>query len=85
RSMLVPTAREGHELACASCGAPIHELKWLKSPSPKAKKSKASPSNGGYRQNKHDRRSYTRRKKKRKPTWKKALEEAFDLVEDIFD
>ncbi|MEM9394712.1 MAG: hypothetical protein AAGA38_12690 [Pseudomonadota bacterium] len=85
RSMLVPTAREGHELACASCGAPIHELKWLKSPSPKAKKSKPSPSNGGYRQNKHDQRSYTRRKKKRKPTWKKALEEAFDLVEDIFD
>jgi len=85
RTMLVPTARDGHELACASCGAPIHELKWLKSPSPKARKSKAPSKPTSYREAEMRPRKDKKRRKRRKPTWKKAFEEAFDLVEDIFD
>ena len=26
------TARQGHELACEACGAPLQEMKWLKAP-----------------------------------------------------
>lgn len=85
RTMLVPTAREGHELACASCGAPIHELKWLKSPAQKTKRPKAAPAQVAFQDYDRPVRKDKRRKKRRKPTWKKALEEAFDLVEDIFD
>lgn len=70
-----------HELACASCGAPLHNLKRLpkeprvdpvrntlaSKPKPKSKKGKA--------------------KKKKPSKWrlKDVFEEAFDLVEDIFD
>lgn len=89
RTMLVPTAREGHELACASCGAPIHELKWLKSPTKDRKKDKraapapSKPRHPDYRD--YDKYAYKRRKKRKKPVWKKALGEAVDLIEDIFD
>jgi hypothetical protein len=31
RQTLTLSARAGHELACGSCGAPLHEMKWLKS------------------------------------------------------
>jgi len=34
RTLLQPMARGGHELACGSCGAPLHEMKWLKAPVP---------------------------------------------------
>ncbi len=37
RTLLKPTARDGHELACGSCGAPLHEMKWLKQPEPARK------------------------------------------------
>ena len=30
RSVLRLTARDGHELACGSCGAPLHEMKPIK-------------------------------------------------------
>jgi hypothetical protein len=87
RAMLVPTARDGHELACASCGAPIHDLKWLKARDPERKAPKRAPAapyaaHRGRRPDPHD---YKRRKKRRKPLWKKALGEAVDLIEDIFD
>ncbi|WP_425092472.1 hypothetical protein [Tropicimonas sp. S265A] len=87
RSMLVPTARDGHELACSSCGAPIHELKWLKTREPGHKKLQRSTPHAPKKQRfDHDDRSgYKRRKKRRKPLWQKALGEAADLIEDIFD
>ncbi len=37
RTVLELTARGGHELACGSCGAPLHEMKALKPPSGSAK------------------------------------------------
>ncbi|RLJ59134.1 hypothetical protein BCF46_1278 [Litoreibacter meonggei] len=80
RTILKPTARDGHELACGSCGAPLHEMKWLKAPKPARKKpsplvSTLSP-----------RKSKPRLKKRRStPFWHRALEEIWDEVEDIFD
>lgn len=81
RTMLKLTARDGHELACGSCGAPLHEMKWLKAPEPAAapKRSKPTPRPNAYRVEK------PRKHKRRKPFWRKALEEVWDEVEDIFD
>ncbi|WP_298261407.1 hypothetical protein [uncultured Litoreibacter sp.] len=73
RSMLKPTARHGHELACASCGAPLHEMKWLKAP---AQPVKARPTKTFHS---------ARKRKPRKAFWRRALEEVWDEVEDIFD
>lgn len=99
RQTLQVTARDGHELACGACGAPLHEMKWLKAPEPeaKAKKSKPMQAPHGFAPQREDWRggkdwqggrddSYRRKKKKkRKSLFKKAFEEAFDVIEDIFD
>jgi ribosomal protein L34E len=88
RQVLQLTARGGHELACGACGAPLHEMKWLKAPEPsqpKKKPSRPMPAPHGRpsyaKPNKRKKTKY----KKRKPLWHKALEEAFDVIEDIFD
>lgn len=91
RAMLVPTARDGHELACSSCGAPLHEMKWLRAPAaeppaPRLATPAPYPTHGHKRPAKYADPYYSRRKRKRrKPMWKKALSEAVDLIEDIFD
>lgn len=84
RSMLKLTARDGHELACGSCGAPLHDLKWLKAPI--AEKPKRSPS----RSIKSDRSSprpvkRIKHVKRRKSRWKELIEDIWDEIEDIFD
>nr|WP_238941536.1 hypothetical protein [Jannaschia sp. Os4] len=71
------TARDGHELACGSCGAALHDMKPLKpdaaraaarhAPMPLAKPVKL------------------RKPKRRKPLWRKVLSEVIDEIEDIFD
>ena len=83
-------ARDGHELACGACGAPLHEMKWLKPPDPEhpVKRSPPRPAPHGHgvpRDGPMRPDDPRRRRKKRKPLWKKAFEEAFDLIEDIFD
>lgn len=90
RQTLKPTARDGHELACGACGAPLHEMKWLKPPEARRETAKRSPERpaphgfaGGDRR--RARPVKAKKKKRRKPMWKKALEEAFDVIEDIFD
>ena len=65
-----------HELACANCGAPLHDLKML----PKKAKGKAErvkPS--AVRQVS---KPVKKSKKKKLKSW---LSEAFDLLEDIID
>jgi hypothetical protein len=98
RQTLKLTARDGHELACGACGAPLHEMKWLKPPQPDrpVKRSPRAPAphggplpRGGWQgeegwQSHADPRS-RKKPKRRKSLWKKAMEEAFDLIEDIFD
>lgn len=83
RAALVLRGRDRHELACSSCGAPLHELKMLPvqrggdrelvdrpSPAYSSKKKQKKPS----------------KKRKRRTGWlKDVFEEAFDVLEDIFD
>ena len=86
KTMLKLTARSGHELACGRCGAPLHEMKALPVGRDTARKAvKRSPPKPAKRRQYADDDRPRRRKKRRKPMWSRALEEAFDFVEDIFD
>jgi hypothetical protein len=79
-----------HELSCSSCGAPLHDMKRLPTERNSdrvknssyvpgvtdfAKKARARPYNP-------PRRKYA---KKRKGLMRHLIEEAFDVIEDIFD
>ena len=88
RQALRLTARDGHELACASCGAPLHEMKWLKADRDEGavKRSPRRPPPHGF--GLPDRGGFDpmrKKRKKRKGLFHKVLEEAFDALEDIFD
>lgn len=88
RAALVLRGRDRHELSCATCGAPLHDLKMLRSdhagdrdlvrPSPVRAPMPGAPE----RVRKYDPR---RRKKKRKGLGRRFIEEAWDVLEDIFD
>ena len=82
------TARGGQELACGGCGAPLHEMKWLKPPMPEQPKKRSAPCpapHGLVQPAPHDEGRTRRPIKRRKSFWKKAFEEVFEVIEDIFD
>ena len=88
RQALQMTARGGHELACGSCGAPLHEMKWLRAPDPahpKKPSPRARAPHGGPLPPMPQDRLPARPVKRRKPLWRRALSEAWDLVEDAID
>ena len=89
RTILQLTARGGHELACASCGAPVHEMKPLRmdrSRSPGDRPKRRAPE--GYIADIHGPRGgyapQKRKKRKGGGLWR-VLEEVADVVEDILD
>ena len=94
RSVLV-FDRQRHELACANCGAPLHEMKAIPQPKavvkPRARAAtvpiKGMPVRGRRKQRngEEDRGKVQRPKRKRKPLARRMLEEIWDVVEDIFD
>ncbi len=77
-----------HELTCSSCGAPLHDMKRLK----RAEKPR-NPSKPGYEYSKGTKKKHKLRdqafdrkpRKKRKGMMRHLLEEAFDVLEEIFD
>ena len=78
-----------HEFGCASCGAPLHNLKRMPM---EAVGETARPREIKHSKplqvQKHDhrpRKLKTHRPKRRKSLFSRALEEIFDVVEDIFD
>lgn len=78
-----------HELSCASCGAPLRDLKMLPTSSKKGRKAVSHQSEARRFSDKH-RASFAkkpkpRKAKKRRGWFKDIAEEVFDLVEDIFD
>lgn len=80
-----------HELACASCGAPLHALKSLPKSRAKSKKRKSVSHRPKVREFPREapveeyRARKPRKVKRRKSLFARVAEEAFDLVEDIFD
>jgi hypothetical protein len=83
--------RSRHELACASCGAPLHDMKSI----PKAKvKATSGRTAARGRPMPLPRQAYRddpqpaqppRPRKRRKGIGRRILEEIWDVVEDVFD
>ncbi|MCL3882346.1 hypothetical protein [Marivita sp. GX14005] len=97
RTALVLRGKDRHELSCASCGAPLHDMKMLRRdavearvarpehyPDRPVRQRKRAPAPDW---NRGPRKGYKTRKnrKKRKGLAVRVLEEAFDIIEDIFD
>ncbi len=87
RAALVLVGRERHELSCASCGAPLHDLKMLKADHVEDR-TRIKPSKLHDWQGAPKRPAKTRnnKPKKRRSMFKnRFFEDAFDFIEDIFD
>jgi hypothetical protein len=104
RAALVLRGEGRHELSCAACGAPLHEMKAMpcaaqtradagSGPKPAPRRKPAPHPYDTRRDDSDDRRQPERdryrqpakRRKRRKPFLRKALEEIWDVVEDVFD
>lgn len=85
RAALNLRGTERHELACSNCGAPLHEMKMLRSDAVAGKGRKPSPkarhaaSHGDWDQRRR------KKKKKTKSLKHRFFEEVWDAAEDIFD
>ena len=81
--------RGRHELACASCGAPLHELKMLPVQPDKApladRPRGAGPAPGRPATARPTRGWKVKKAKKRKGFGRRLFEEIWDVVEDIID
>ncbi|MEY8837455.1 hypothetical protein AB9K41_00285 [Cribrihabitans sp. XS_ASV171] len=83
RAALVLRGRERHELSCSACGAPLHEMKMLPREAPR---NPPRPETGPASYRGPKAKPVKRKKvKKRKSLFAKVLDEAWDVVEDIFD
>lgn len=83
RAALVLRGETRHELSCAACGAPLHDLKSL------PVKAAQKPGNATGRPAPRPHAPATRpggpRRRKRKSLSRRILSEALDLIEDILD
>lgn len=82
RAALTLRGGERHELACSTCGAPLHEMKMFRS------RSDAEREVRGYApvrpQSRPEHRS-RKNIKKTKSLSRRFMEEIFDAAEDLFD
>ncbi len=82
RAALVLSGEVRHELACSACGAPLHDLKMLR-------KDRSGDRELTPRRPSTPPRAVKPRKsksrKRRKSVLSKLFDEAFDVIEDIFD
>lgn len=82
RAALVLSGKVRHELACSACGAPLHNLKMLRKDRTPDREPKTVRTVKSVKPEKARR---TRPRKTRKSLFSKFLEEAVDVIEDIFD
>ncbi|KIT16858.1 hypothetical protein [Jannaschia aquimarina] len=80
KTVLRNTAHGGHELACGSCGAPLHMIKPLKMDAARS----ANTHSPDRKPHKIERDTGYKKKKKKKdrPFWMKIAEE---VIDEIFD
>lgn len=79
--------RDRHELACSSCGAPLHDMKAMpkaKVERPRARTRPMPLPRQEYRDDPQPARG-RKKPKRRKGLGRRVLEEIWDVVEDIFD
>ncbi len=82
RTVLTLSGKVQHELACASCGAKLHNMKPLKVATQHGKKPKLSPKPAYSRPSPKPK---PKKKSKRKDRFGDLFEDLFDVIEDIFD
>lgn len=86
RAALVLGGKERHELACSNCGAPLHDLKMLRSDATGdrelVKPMPVRDPMGSRKPHKYQKKSKYRRKKSLSQRF---MEELWDTVEDVFD
>ena len=86
RTLLQLTARNGHELACGSCGAPIHHMKAVRAdPRPTQHDRPHAPRPIGYQGNGDSNERPDKNKKRAKRSLKKKSKGIFDIFEDVID
>ena len=86
RAALVLRGQTRHELSCAACGAPLHDLKALRTDRPKqARPARPARAAAPYPAQATPPPRRKPKRKKRKTLGRKLMKEAFDLIEDIFD
>ena len=86
RAALVLRGKERHELSCASCGAPLHNMKALRAEAVQDHPVVTpQPERGGPRNRPGPTKHYGTPKKKRKSAARWLAGEIFDLIEDVFD
>ncbi|TCO71250.1 hypothetical protein [Rhodovulum euryhalinum] len=87
RAALAMRGTGRHELACASCGAPLRHMKRLRADHAAATPARPPDPGRGARTGARPVRKGRPKhlKKGRKSLWRAALEEAIDAVEDLFD
>lgn len=84
RAALTLRGRERHELSCSTCGAPLHEMKMLRTDAMGERELvRPSPVRSGSKR-RSDYRS-KRKKKKQKSLSQRFMEEVWDAAEDFFD
>ena len=83
RAALVLKGKERHELACSNCGAPLHELKMLRSDATQ----NSVTMRPAAIMNQHRERQYTKPRKRRKQRSlaQRFMEEFWDKAEDLLD
>ncbi len=84
RAMLVPAQGNRHTLSCGSCGAPLQQIKRLRTERVMSKPTATSVSEKTVKRPKVQKPKKVS-KRRRKGIWAKLVEEAWDTVEDIFD
>ena len=87
RAALVLKGKTRHELACSSCGAPLHDLKRMRKDRVQDDEVVERPTPVDHTRRQMQQRPKVQKKsrKRRKGLFHKVLEEAFDVIEDIFD
>ncbi|MEM9580964.1 MAG: hypothetical protein AAF891_09785 [Pseudomonadota bacterium] len=83
RAALVLRGKVSHALSCASCGAPIRQMKRLETPEPAPR----APTRKKAVSHRPEPRRFSKpkKKKRRKSALRWFMEEAKDALEDIFD
>ena len=93
RAALVFKGETRHELSCSACGAPLHDMKMLRTGALEkpiatqhrhASKPKTAPAPFPA-WDRDAKPSKKKKQKKRKTLTRRFFEEAFDVIEDIFD
>ena len=81
RAALVLTGRDRHELACSSCGAPLHDLKML----PRKKQGDRELVRPSAIRGKPKARPKPKKRKSKARRFADMFEDVFDIIEDIID